>query len=570
MFKKLLLIFLSVNILLLSGFSPFVRSARAQESTWFRQSFYEWYTKVYDTDATPADEIYGERYTAAQVEWVIYGIWAFWVNQFIVPDVAACLFAAVSDLDDLGTCLIDSLTQLFEDLLDRITYNPNNINPALALDHYSKPLPSMVFESRPLSGITYVKDKFNLVGEVYAQQGFGFSRLEFIQPLWQAARDISFFFLVLATVIMAFMIMFRVKLSPQTVISIQSAIPKVVMGIILITFSYAIAGFMIDLVYVTIGLLASMFDLAIPDVPGIVQSGIYYRLMTEGIPFIGLGAFGLMILYLPMFFISFTIAIVGNLGVLNLLGIFAIAPLISMVVTLIVLFVLLFITIKILWMLIKTVVAIFLLVIFGPVYILGGVVFPSFGFGSWIKQLASNLAVYPVAGAMFILSYMFLVLGSFLVFLDLFNIDTCDPGLNPLTHLLNQIFNALGFNACVSGNVWQPPLTLNGAPGGTATGLIFCFVSLSILFLIPKTADIIKGLISGRPYAYGTAIGEAFGPAAMGAAAGWGYISGGPAAKLRAVQEGRITLSPEVQERYRRMDRIYGLINQVTGFGRRK
>src|SRR3990170_1913548 len=338
MFKKLLLIFLSVNILLLSGFSPFVRSARAQESTWFRQSFYEWYTKVYDTDATPADEIYGERYTAAQVEWVIYGIWAFWVNQFIVPDVAACLFAAVSDLDDLGTCLIDSLTQLFEDLLDRITYNPNNINPALALDHYSKPLPSMVFESRPLSGITYVKDKFNLVGEVYAQQGFGFSRLEFIQPLWQAARDISFFFLVLATVIMAFMIMFRVKLSPQTVISIQSAIP---------------------------------------NVPGIVQSGIYYRLMTEGIPFIGLGAFGLMILYLPMFFISFTIAIVGNLGVLNLLGIFAIAPLISMVVTLIVLFVLLFITIKIPWMLIKTVVAIFLLVIFGPVYILGGVVFPS-------------------------------------------------------------------------------------------------------------------------------------------------------------------------------------------------
>src|SRR3972149_6990690 len=509
MFKKLLLIFLSVNILLLSGFSPLVRSARAQESTWFRQSFYEWYTKVYDTDATPADEIYGERYTAAQVEWVIYGIWAFWVNQFIVPDVAACLFAAVSDLDDLGTCLIDSLTQLFEDLLDRITYNPNNINPALALDHYSKPLPSMVFESRPLSGITYVKDKFNLVGEVYAQQGFGFSRLEFIQPLWQAARDISFFFLVLATVIMAFMIMFRVKLSPQTVISIQSAIPKVVMGIILITFSYAIAGFMIDLVYVTIGLLASMF------------------------------------------FISFTIAIVGNLGVLNLLGIFAIAPLISMVVTLIVLFVLLFITIKILWMLIKTVVAIFLLVIFGPVYILGGVVFPSFGFGSWIKQLASNLAVYPVAGAMFILSYMFLVWGSFVVFLALFNIDTCDPARNPLTHLLNQIFNALGFNACVSGNVWQPPLTLNGAPGGTATSLIFCFVSLSILFLIPKTADIIKGLISGRPYAYGTAIGEAFGPAAMGAAAGWGYISGGPAAKLRAVQEGRITLSPEVPESYR-------------------
>src|SRR3989344_4824066 len=101
MFKKLLLIFLSVNILLLSGFSPFVRSARAQESTWFRQSFYEWYTKVYDTDATPADEIYGERYTAAQVEWVIKEFGGFWFTKFKVPNVAPCLLAAVSDLDDL-------------------------------------------------------------------------------------------------------------------------------------------------------------------------------------------------------------------------------------------------------------------------------------------------------------------------------------------------------------------------------------------------------------------------------------------------------------------------------------
>lgn len=517
MLKKLLLVFFSINILFWSLASPFVKTAHAQ--TWFRQDFFDWYTKVYDTNATPADEIYGERYTAAQVEWVIYGIWAFIVNQFFVPDVAVCFFAAISDINDLGPCLANAISQALQDLIDLITYNPDTTGPALAKNHYNKPLIAMVFEDRPLSGMTYVKQKFKLVGEVNAQQGFGFTRLEVIQPLWRAARDVSYFFMVLATVIMAFMIMFRVKLSPQTVITIQSAIPKVIGGIILITFSYAIAGFFIDLVYVVIALLASLFDMAIPDpgIPGLVQSGMFYRLMTEGIPFIGLGAWGLMIIYMPIFFIAFMAAVIGTFGILNLVGLFMVAPLISMIVTILVSIMLLFITIKILWMLIKTVVSIYLLVVAGPFYILGGAVSPTMGFGSWAKNLASHLAVYPIAGAMFILSYLFLIYGAVSTLSNL-------PGIGNVVNLINNLFNALGFDAIIPGSAWEPPLTLNSPTGGNSIGVIFCFISLSVLFMIPKTVEIIKGLISGRPYAYGTAIGEAFGPLAL--AGGMGYSLG--------------------------------------------
>lgn len=566
MFKKLLLVFLSVNFILLSTFSPFVKVAQAQ--TWFRQDFFDWYTKVYDTNATPADEIYGERYTAAQVEWVIYGIWAFIINQFIDSDVVACIFGNWGDPISLGVCLATSFVNVLQDIYTTITsYNLNDPDSALALARYQKPLVSMVFEDRPLSGITYVKQRFNVVKEVQAQQGFGFGRLEFIQPLWRGARDVSFFILILATIIMAFMIMFRVKLSPQTVISVQSAIPRVVMAVILITFSYAIAGFMIDLVYVAIGLVAAMFTMAggiFTDPPGPGSaSGILYRMMTEGIPFIGLGAWGLMVIYMPIFFVAFSIAIVGTLGVMNLIpGLTFASMLPAFIITVLIGILLIFITIKILWMLIKTVVAIFLLVIAGPFYILGGALSPTLGFGAWIKSLASNLAVYPVVGAMFILSYVFLIWGAVATIANL-------PGVSVVVDLINNIFNFLGFDTALPGNAWQPPLTLNSPTGGNSIGVIFCFVSLSILFMIPKTADIIKGLISGRPYAYGTAIGEAFGPAAAGAAAGWGFASGGPSAWLQrneaAIRAG--TADPRILRRMQALERGVNVINRVTGWG---
>lgn len=565
MLKRLLLTLLAVNVLLWSSLSPFVRTARAQ--TWFHQDFYSWYTKVYDTNVTPADEIYGERYTAAQVEWVIYGVWAFIVNQAFMPDIAACLFAALSGgIGSLGTCLANSLPTPLQAIYNLITsYDyQGGAQYALEKDHYSKPLISMVFENRPLSGISYVKQKFNLVSEVQAQQGFGFTRLEVIQPLWRAARDVSYFLLVLATIIMAFMIMFRVKLSPQTTISIQSAIPKIIGGIILITFSYAIAGFMIDLVYVVIGIFASLFDLAMPDVPGIVQSGIFYRLMTEGIPFVGLGVFGLMSLYIPIFFVAFMASVAAVFGVFAPIAMILQVPLVmSMIVSILVIIILIFISIKILWMLIKTTVSIYLLVMAAPFYILGGAISPTAGFTSWFKNLASHLAIYPMTGAMFILSYLFLAYGAL----------SALAGIGPVINILNQIFNFLGFDLIISGNAWEPPLTMNSpaaAAGGNSIGIIFCFISLSVLMMIPKLADIIKGLISGRPYAYGTAIGEAIGPLATGAAIGWGFASGGPSALLERWKNAgpNAKIDPRLLRGVQRLEKGVGVVNKMIGFGR--
>jgi len=54
------------------------------------------------------------------------------------------------------------------------------------------------------------------------------------------------------------MIMFRIKINPQTAITIQLALPKLIITLLLITFSYAIAGFMIDIFYLIWGIITNL------------------------------------------------------------------------------------------------------------------------------------------------------------------------------------------------------------------------------------------------------------------------------------------------------------------------
>jgi hypothetical protein len=66
-----------------------------------------------------------------------------------------------------------------------------------------------------------------------------------------------------------------------------------------------------------------------------------------------------------------------------------------------------------------------------------------------------------------------------------------------------------------------PPLLGSGSAQGI--GLLFIGVSFVLFTMIPKATEIIQGFISGKPFAYGSAVGEAFGPVKTG----WG-MTGGP------------------------------------------
>lgn len=113
-------------------------------------------------------------------------------------------------------------------------------------------LPGMfsVVYTPPASGTDYVRylaGNFGITEPVYAQApGGGFEALRPLLPLWTAARNVAYLLFVLVFIIIGLAIMLRVKIDPRTVMTLQNQIPRVIVGILLVTFSYAIAGLMID------------------------------------------------------------------------------------------------------------------------------------------------------------------------------------------------------------------------------------------------------------------------------------------------------------------------------------
>ncbi len=118
------------------------------------------------------------------------------------------------------------------------------------------------YSTAPASGIEWARTGLEHAGFIPQSQaavGIGLAAVLPFKNLWTLFRNFAFLIMVIIMVIIGFMIMFRAKINAQTVISVENALPKIVIAMILITFSYAIAGFMIDLMYVSMGLIIHLF-----------------------------------------------------------------------------------------------------------------------------------------------------------------------------------------------------------------------------------------------------------------------------------------------------------------------
>lgn len=503
--RKIFLSFLLILVLFPVLSSTALKPVKAQgtsekEASWYNQPFNYWFQKVYDK--RNPDEIFGERYTAAQVQWIFYSIASLPFNQ--ASELVNC-----ASTKDIVTCTnaAREIAEAGENIPQYASRRPQ----------YESFWDFMVNEERPISAISYIKNagsKFSVVPEVYAQnEGFGFTQLKFIQDLWKNMRDLSYLFFVIVTVIFAFMIMFRVKISPQAVVTVQSAIPKIVIGLVFVTFSYAIAGLMIDLMYVVMGIVAQI----ISSTSGLPINGTFtaiWRLLSGGA-----NAGGLFILFeahLVLFLIALVLSIFGFMfsGVLA----FGVTTIFSPLIILIfliggMLLALIYIWswMKILWMLMKTTANILLTIIFSPLQITFGLLTPRGGIKSFITNLISNLAVFPTLGALIFLSLFFAVISMTVSVRVILGETLADLLLNPVATLLTNLLGVQQVNLTEI-MVWSPPFL---GPG--IMGFVFAGISLSILMITPKIADIIKSIISGKGFDYGTAIGESVrGPAGLG------------------------------------------------------
>ncbi len=102
-----------------------------------------------------------------------------------------------------------------------------------------------------------------LVKEAHAQvSGSGAGVLDPIINLWQVSRNIAYVVMIIIFVVVGLMVMFRQKINPQTVISIQAALPGLVIGLIMITFSYFLASLLVDTAYLATNLVGYYFTAA--------------------------------------------------------------------------------------------------------------------------------------------------------------------------------------------------------------------------------------------------------------------------------------------------------------------
>lgn len=338
---------------------------------------------------------------------------------------------------------------------------------------------------KPISGVQYLANiKDNLVGKpAYAQNGTGFQGLQPILPLWRAFRNIVYLLSAVFFVILGIMIMFRLKINPQTVLTIQNAIPKVVTSLILVSFSYAIAGLLIDLSYVFQNVvLATLFTATgtsfnsnlFPPKYLIGTTNSFAKLTDAGY----WDVWRLVHLALP----SWTINI-GALLISTIIGLFTTnvaAGIISFaILKLIVAIIIVVFLSKFFFGILKTYISLLLKIILAPLEIgIGAIPGVKAGFSSWLNSFVAYLLVFPIC-------LLFLVIANLII----------DK---------------------TSGGVWGPNMVVNTSSAWIATpfiaasgGLIPVAIGFGTLMLLSKLPELIPQVIFAmKPSAWESAITE--------------------------------------------------------------
>ena len=117
------------------------------------------------------------------------------------------------------------------------------------------------FRNPPASGVYWVRDTLenaSFIPKTYAQ-GMGFASLTSFQTIWKAMRDITFLGLVIIIVVIGFIVMFNVPVGGKSSVTIEAMLPRLVITLLFISFSYAIAGFLIDLMNIAMVLVVALF-----------------------------------------------------------------------------------------------------------------------------------------------------------------------------------------------------------------------------------------------------------------------------------------------------------------------
>ena len=389
-----------------------------------------------------------------------------------------------------------------------------------------------MYSAPPIAAGEYlamVKRDFGIVKPAYAQVGgSGSGIIGPVAKLWEVVRNLSYLMFIVVFLAVVLMIMFRQKLNPQTVLTVQNALPGLVIGLVLVTFSYFIAALLVDMSFVGVQLVAQIFAGAVNEKGEVInafgknagdltrlaqESNLMQLFSTSALrwdnfadvgqvtkdatnsilpPGLGLGAAVLggivSVVLLAVGMIPFGIGLgigalaLGSSSLTNFNVVGLIVPLI-LIIALFVQF------IRLAFQLLKAYISLLVFTVVGPLIIMFSAV-PGRGgaLGLWWKSILANSLVFPAVFGGFLFAGM--ILGT-------------DPAIWSAT----------------------PPLF-----GGLNIGFIRILIAYGILLGIPAIPDMVKNAmgvkdIQGIPQA-----------AVQGAQAGAGVIGAGVQGTIKPLQ----------------------------------
>jgi len=311
--------------------------------------------------------------------------------------------------------------------------------------------------------VAYLSNNFGVVKQTYAQNfGSGFYSLAPMLKLWTALRNISYLLFVVIFLVVGFAIMLRVNIDARTVMTIQNQIPKLIIGILLVTFSYAIAGLLVDTMWVANYVLINSFSpytgqdagTTLTQATGNAPAFVNYVFGDQNSPIVNWGGIigvtagasngiGDMIQRMfephpeikdsfqqsppspgggggcalgPLCLVGDLIngvgAMIGNI-ISSIIGTF-VSWIVRIMAFLIIGIAILFALIKLWIALIKAYVFVLIDVILAPFWIVAGLLpgaGAGVGFGAWVKDLLGNLMAFPATIGLFLLGKV--ILNSF-------------------------------------------------------------------------------------------------------------------------------------------------------------
>ncbi|WKZ30747.1 MAG: hypothetical protein QY318_02765 [Candidatus Dojkabacteria bacterium] len=107
---------------------------------------------------------------------------------------------------------------------------------------------------------------------VYAQSGYDLLISTGIDQLWENVRNVAYVIFVLVLIVAGFMMMFRQKIGGQLAVTVFNTIPQVIICLILVTFSFAIVGLVLNLSATLTNVAAGILGLADPT-DGVTATG---------------------------------------------------------------------------------------------------------------------------------------------------------------------------------------------------------------------------------------------------------------------------------------------------------